>query len=307
MIQLQSKHVLIYGDAFVDYIADNQSNKTFTKYLGGATVNVAAGISRLGAVSSFVTVTGDDEVSQFVRDELTVEGVNLSFATIVPEKRVSGVYVHLTENNDRLFHTYIDETPHIQVETADIHVKAFQEASVFHFCSGTLFHSTALKTTKDIVNRMRNLDALLSFDVNIRPLRWESEAICKETVLSFFDKVHVLKLTEEELFFLAETSSLQEGISKIARYAIPVVLLTVGAEGTYIVFNNEVIHVPSTPVEVVDTTGAGDAFMAGILSKVHLEGVPKTKDKWIEYVSYGNRLGAMCATKFGALSAMPRK
>ena len=60
MIDSTKKHVLIYGDAFVDYIAEDQSNSTFTTFLGGATVNVAAGISRLGASSAFITVTGDD-------------------------------------------------------------------------------------------------------------------------------------------------------------------------------------------------------------------------------------------------------
>ena len=69
MVDSRKKHVLIYGDAFVDYIAEDHSNSTFTTFLGGATVNVAAGISRLGATSAFITVTGDDATSKFVRDE----------------------------------------------------------------------------------------------------------------------------------------------------------------------------------------------------------------------------------------------
>src|SRR3954464_13124759 len=111
MMDSKKKHVLIYGDAFVDYIAEDQSNSTFATFLGGATVNVAAGISRLGASSAFITVTGDDSTSEFVRDELRKEGVDLTFAKLENDKRVSGVYVHLTGNNDRVFHTYIDETP----------------------------------------------------------------------------------------------------------------------------------------------------------------------------------------------------
>ena len=73
--------------AFVDYIAEDQSNSRFSKYLGGATVNVAAGVARLGAASSFITVTGENETSEFVRNELIAEGVDLSFSQIVPEKR----------------------------------------------------------------------------------------------------------------------------------------------------------------------------------------------------------------------------
>lgn len=306
MNDLTKKFVLIYGDVFVDYIADDQTNTQFTKFLGGATVNVAAGIARLGASSSFITISGDDETSQFVRQELTTEGVDLSFAQMVPEKRVSGVYVHLTENNDRHFHTYVDETPDLQVDFANLKEEVFKQASLFHFCSGTLFHPTARKTTRDIVDQMEKSQVLLSFDANIRPLRWESEALCRETICSFFKQVDILKLTEEELFFLTETKTIEEGINKLRDYQIPVVLITVGAEGAYVVIEEETIHVDVEKVVPVDTTGAGDAFMAGILSKINLSGKPKTKEEWIDYVSFGNRLGAICATKPGALSAMPR-
>ncbi|GGA17471.1 carbohydrate kinase family protein [Psychrobacillus lasiicapitis] len=306
MNDLRNKFVLIYGDVFVDYIADDQSNKEFTKFLGGATVNVAAGVARLGASSSFITISGDDETSEFVRRELTLEGVDLTFAQIVPEKRVSGVYVHLTENNDRHFHTYVDETPDLQVDFSTLKKEAFQQASIFHFCSGTLFHPIARKTTRQIVDQMEKSKVLLSFDANIRPLRWESEALCRETICSFFKQVDILKLTEEELFFLTETKTREEGIRKLRDYQIPIVLITVGAEGTHIVIDEETIHVNVEKVVPVDTTGAGDAFMAGILSKINMSGKPSTKEEWIDYVSFGNRLGAICATKPGALSAMPR-
>ena len=182
----------------------------------------------------------------------------------------------------------------------------FQQASIFHFCSGTLFHPTARQTTRDIVNQMEKSHVLLSFDANIRPLRWESEELCREIISSFFNRVDILKLTEEELFFLTETKTREEGISKLRDFQIPIVLITVGAEGTYIVIDNETIHVEVKRVIPVDTTGAGDAFMAGILSKINLNGKPNTKEEWIDYVSFGNRLGAICATKPGALSAMPR-
>ncbi|MEI4771800.1 carbohydrate kinase [Psychrobacillus sp. FJAT-51614] len=302
----QNKHVLIYGDAFVDYIANDSSNTEFTKFLGGATVNVAAGISRLGATASFITVTGEDETSEFVRNELAAEGVDLTYAKVIPEKRVSGVYVHLTSNNDRIFYKYVDETPNVQVEYFTLDKPAFQNASLFHFCSGTLFHPVALNTTKEIVGSLKELGTFLSFDANIRPLRWESEEICRATIISFFKDVNLLKLTEDELFFITSTETLEVGIEKLQYYSIPTVLITMGEEGAYIVMNEEIVHIPVVKVDPVDTTGAGDAFMAGILRQIHLYGTPTTIDLWKDYVSFGNKLGAICATKFGALSAMPR-
>ncbi|MFC5589559.1 carbohydrate kinase family protein [Sporosarcina soli] len=306
MTDVSKKHVLIYGDAFVDYIAEDQSNSTFKTFLGGATVNVAAGISRLGAASTFITVTGDDETSEFVREELRKEGVDLSYAKLEPNKRISGVYVHLTEDNDRIFHTYIDETPDIQVESSDLDERAFQQATVFHICSGTMFHPTALETTKKAMRLAKKAGVFFSVDANIRPLRWKSEELCRETILSFVEHADLLKLTEEELLFLMQTSTLEEGMEKIAFYRVPIVLITAGEQGTFASIDDEMTQVGVEPVEPVDTTGAGDAFVAGILRQIQLKGLPVTREKWLDYVSFGNRLGALCATKQGALSAMPR-
>ena len=303
---MSKKFVLIYGDAFVDYIAEDQSNSRFTKFLGGATVNVAAGVARLGAASSFITVTGENETSEFVRNELAEEGVDLSFSQIVPEKEVSGVYVHLLENNERHFERYVDVTPDIQVDFSAIKNEIIHETSVFHFCSGTLFHPIALGTTRKIVENMKKSNVLISFDANIRPLRWSSEESCRETISSFFNMVDILKLTEDELFFLTETTSIEDGIKSMQQYNIEALLITIGAEGTYAVLHGEVVHVPVEKVIPVDTTGAGDAFVAGILSKIYLEGHPSTKEDWIRYIAFSNRLGGICATKPGALSAMPR-
>ncbi|MEK3978241.1 carbohydrate kinase [Psychrobacillus sp. FSL K6-2836] len=303
---MSKKFVLIYGDAFVDYIAEDQSNSRFLKFLGGATVNVAAGVARLGAASSFITVTGENETSEFVRNELIAEGVDLSFSQIVPEKEVSGVYVHLLENNERHFERYVDATPNIQVDFSTIKSEVIHQTSVFHFCSGTLFHPTALVTTRKIVESMKKSNVLISFDANIRPLRWKSEEICRETICSFFEFVDILKLTEEELFFLTKTTTIEEGITCLQPYNLEALLITIGAEGTHAVINGEEVHIPVEKVIPIDTTGAGDAFVAGILSKIYLDGHPSTKEAWIRYIAFGNKLGGICATKSGALSAMPR-
>lgn len=306
MIVSKKKHVLIYGDVFVDYIATDHTNTAFNNFLGGATVNVAAGVSRLGAPSAFITVIGEDATSQFVWNELRQEGVDLSYAKRENAKRVCGVSIHLTEEHERMFHSYINETPDIQVEASDLQSTAFQNASVFHICSGTMFHPTALHTTRKAVRMAKASGVPLSFDANIRPLRWKSEAFCRDTIISFFSETDILKLTDEELYFLTETETLEAGIAKLASYHIPVALITVGAQGTFAVLDGHVTHVGVEQIEPVDTTGAGDAFIAGILRQIHINGMPKTDEEWIDFISFGNKLGGLCATKLGALSAMPR-
>ena len=102
-----------------------------------------------------------------------------------------------------------------------------------------------------------------------------------------------------------EVDTIEEGIEKLAAYNIGLVMITVGANGTYLVMNGETRHVPSIDIVCVDTTGAGDAFMSGILRQIHLQGMPTTIDEAFDYVYFANRLGAMAATKPGAITAMP--
>lgn len=284
MSQVDKEFVLIYGDAFVDYIANDTTNTSFTKFLGGATINVAAGISRIGAPSALITITGDDETSEFCRQEIMNEGVNLDYAVFDPTKRVSGVYVHLTENCEREFKDYVDETPHLQVTPAQLQEEAFKRASVFNVCSGTMFEPTALKTTRAAVDMAKDKGAIIAIDANIRPLRWESEEICRETVAEFFEDADILKLTDEELFFLTETTTIEEGLAKLDELLVPIVLITVGGDGAYAVLNGEVIHVPVERIVPVDTTGAGDAFMAGVLRYVHFNGLPTVKEDLVKCV-----------------------
>ena len=306
MTQSGKEFILVYGDAFIDYIANDTTNTSFTKFLGGATINVAAGISRIGAPSALITITGDDETSAFVRTEIQQEGVNLDYAVLVPEKRASGVYVHLTENCERIFKDYIDETPDLQVTAEQLNEEAFKRASVFNCCSGTMFHPTALETTRTAVEMAKRNGTLIAIDANIRPLRWSSEKYCRETIASFFQDANILKLTDEELFFLTETNSIEAGLELLKPLNVPIVLVTVGANGAYAVLNGEVMHVPVEQVVPVDTTGAGDAFMAGVLRYVHYNGLPTTKESLFDCVSFGNKLGALAATKAGALTALPR-
>lgn len=300
-----NEHILVYGDAFVDYIADDATNTTFTTYMGGATINVAAGISRIGAPSSLITITGDDQTSQFVRDELAKEGVDTTFSCYEPAKRISGVYVHLTENGEREFKDYVDETPDLQVTTGDLNEEAFKKASILNVCSGTMFHPTALTTTQRAVALAQDKGVIIAIDANIRLLRWESEAICRETITSFFESADILKLTDEELFFLTQTTTIEDGLNKLHAIMVPIILITVGEKGTYAVLNGDIYHMPAEKIVAVDTTGAGDAFMAGVLRDVHYNGLPTTPFDLERCVRFGNRLGAMAATKIGALTALP--
>lgn len=187
------KGIISYGEAFIDYIAKNEFNTSFDPFLGGTTVNVAVGVQKLGAKAYYICKLGSDETSDFVRKNLLIEGVNQSGCVISETKKVCEVYVHKSKEGDRYFHSYIDSTPHEQVYKHELQEALFEQAAIFYFGSGTLFHPISQETTKEAVRLAKKHRMLVAFDPNIRMKRWESEAACRNIVTPFLSETDILK------------------------------------------------------------------------------------------------------------------
>ncbi|WP_337019214.1 carbohydrate kinase [Oceanobacillus massiliensis] len=294
--------IISYGEAFVDYIAQDRTNKLYNTYLGGTTINVAVGARRLGTQSHYICKLGTDETSQFIRRELEKESVNTDYCMESERKRICSVYIHLNEMRERHFHAYINETPDEQLLESELHEKLFENAFLFYFGSGTLFHPTAFTTTKRAIQLAKHHRSLIAFDPNIRLKRWDNLESCKTNVKGMLPDVDILKISEEELLFLTEAANLDAGLQIIKSYQIPYVFITRGEDGAIVFYRNEKIIVPAEKVEVVDTTGAGDAFMAGLLHCFDRHGIPKTADELVFYTKYANKLGSNTVKTLGALT-----
>lgn len=295
--------IISFGEAFLDYISIDRSNSEYQKLLGGTTVNVAVGSRRLGIPTAYLCKLGTDETSQFVEDELSKEGIDTKYSIRTARKKICGVYVHLNECGERYFHSYINQTPDEMLTEVEIRKEVFEQARIFYFGSGTLFHGKAKKATETALNYAMSCKNMIAFDVNIRLKRWESEQKCRLTVSSFLKNADIVKISEEELNFLTETDSLEIGLESISALGIPFLFVTLGSKGSCAACNGKKVFVPATKVKAIDTTGAGDAFMSALLYCFHEHGKPTDPSQVKEYLQFSNRVGAAATTKVGALTA----
>ncbi|MCH6266789.1 MULTISPECIES: carbohydrate kinase family protein [Neobacillus] len=293
--------VISLGDAFIDYISKDSTNTIFHQFPGGATVNTAVWTSRIGVLSYYLTKLGTDEESAFVEMELVKEKVNVDYCVRSPEKRICSVKVHINQSGERQFHSYNNPTPDLLLTSNDLPEELFQQGKLFYFGSGTLFHDIARETTRQALEYARKRELLTAFDTNIRLQRWESEKKCRKTVISFAKQADIVKMAEDELFFLTETNNLEEGLGLISEWGIPFLFITMGGQGSCAVHKGRSIFIPGVQVKAVDTTGAGDAFMAAIISRFHNHGVPQDDLQLEEFVRFANEIGARATTKMGAL------
>ncbi|MBP0726473.1 carbohydrate kinase [Bacillus sp. RG28] len=293
--------VISLGEAFVDLISQDQTNTKYDQFLGGATVNLVVGTRRLGVPSYYLCKLGSDDISDFVKEELKKEKVNIDYSVHTSTKKVCCVYVHLNDNGERYFHSYVNETPDEWITNVELEEELFKTGKILSYGSGTLFHEVSRETTEQALVFARKYDLLTAFDTNIRLKRWESEEKCRETIYSFFKHADIVKMAEDELLFLTETQTIDEGLRKIAELNIPYLFITMGNEGAFVLHDGNRIDVPGINVNVVDTTGAGDAFLAAILYSFHEKGLPTTHSQLKEYLQFANQTAADTTTKIGAL------
>ncbi|MEH7442953.1 carbohydrate kinase [Bacillus sp. JJ1122] len=298
---MKKQGITSLGEAIVDFIAADPSNTQYQRLLGGATVNVAVGVRRRGIPSYYLCRLGKDDTSRFVAERLMNENVDLSFCSYHQNKRICSVYIHLNQLGERYFHSYVNETPDEWITADELDKKPFMNSKIFYFGSGTLFHPVARKTTDQALRYANEANLRIAFDTNIRLKRWENENQCRETILSYVRKSDIVKMAEDELLFLTETATLEQGLEQIAKLEIPFLFITKGMDGACAVHQNLMVQVPGIPVKTVDTTGAGDAFMAALLSCFNDKGIPANEAQLTEYTQFANEAGAISATKFGSL------
>ncbi|MCA1064880.1 aminoimidazole riboside kinase [Rossellomorea aquimaris] len=300
--------IISLGEALIDFIPLDEQNTTYQKSPGGAPANVAVGVARLGGKSTFLGKVGEDVLGRFLQETLQHYGVRTNQMLLTPEVRTGLVFVTNGEDGERSFDFYIDPSADRFLQVGEIDEKDFVSHKLLHFGSISLISSPAKEATEHAVKLAKQNGLWVSYDPNLRLGLWDSEENARETIKSMLREADVLKISEEELAFITGEQEIEAGVEKLKPYDIPFLIITLGAEGSYVYVGDEHRHVPAMKVKAVDTTGAGDAFVSGILYSLH-EYKGSIDSLTIEEASQMARFaavsGALAASTKGAMTALP--
>ncbi|MBM7622614.1 carbohydrate kinase family protein [Sporohalobacter salinus] len=300
--------VISLGEALIDFTPLDKINKDFRKNPGGAPANVAVALSRLGVKISFIGKVGDDVLGRFLVEKLESEAVNIDNMFTTDEAKTGITFVTLDEKGDRSFDFYIDPSADRFLSPDEIDEKLFKENKIFHFGSISLINEPAKSATKRAITLARENDMLVSYDPNLRMNLWNSAEEARKKIVSMLDKVDILKVSEEELEFITSKKDIEKGAEKIKeKYQIPVIFITCGSNGSYY-YHNSLGFVPAFKVDTVDTTGAGDAFMSGVLYYFNQNdtSLKEMDDDFLKKVlKFANYSGSLAASESGAMAALP--
>ncbi|MDD2843126.1 MAG: aminoimidazole riboside kinase [Tolumonas sp.] len=294
--------VWVTGDAVVDLIPNGETN--YLKCPGGAPANVAVAISRLGGDSAFFGRVGQDPLGRFMKQVLQDEGVDTHYMQLDKEHRTSTVIVDLDDHGERSFTFMVKPSADQFLQPQD--VPAFQKGEWLHVCSIALANEPSRSTTLAAMKAIKAAGGYVSFDPNLREEVWLNPADLKPVVLQAVALADVVKFSDDELLFLTEQADLQTALSWLNKqYNLPLVVITQGKKGALVIHNNEQQLVTGKPVNPVDTTGAGDAFVGGLLAGLVASDNWQDNENLLSIIRQANACGALATTAKGAMTALP--
>ncbi|WP_394150029.1 aminoimidazole riboside kinase [Vibrio maritimus] len=296
------KKVWVTGDAVVDLIPDGETR--YLKCPGGAPANVAVAISRLGGDTAFFGRVGQDPLGRFMKQTLTDEKVNTDDMLLDEAQRTSTVIVDLDDDGERSFTFMVKPSADQFLSVEDI--PTFSSGQWMHSCSIALANEPSRSATLEAMKRMKSAGGFISFDPNLREEVWADPSQIHAVVMSAVNLADVVKFSEEELTFLTDTDTLDTALDALNAAPNKLIIVTLGARGALAVYNDERRIIEGTKVEqVIDTTGAGDAFVGGLLAKLSQNADWHSWSQVEAAVNWGNGCGALATTQKGAMTALP--
>lgn len=298
-----NQKIWVLGDAVVDLIPDGENH--YLRCAGGAPANVAVGIARLGGESAFIGRVGKDPLGEFMLQTLQQENVQTNHMILDPQQRTSTVVVGL-DNGERSFTFMVNPSADQFLQVMDL--PNFQANEWLHCCSIALINNPSRETTFEAIRRIKAVGGFFSFDPNLRESLWASFEDMKETVMTAVAFADVLKFSEEELTLLTDTQTLDEAFEKItALYPEKLIIVTLGKDGARYHLAGKKDIVAGKALKPVDTTGAGDAFVGGLLAGLSQHPNWKEIPVLEQILRQANACGALATTAKGAMSALPNK
>ncbi|HEY9706542.1 MAG TPA: carbohydrate kinase [Allocoleopsis sp.] len=307
--------VICLGEILVDKLADQLGKspaqvQTWTDYPGGAPANVACALTKLGTKSAFIGSVGNDSIGQNLIQLLSDIGVITHGIQIHPTAPTRQVYVTRSYSGDRNFAGFgnqpADQFADAFLDEIKLPTQLFLSAEFLVLGTLELAYNQTQKAVFQAIKLAQKNNLKIILDINWRPMFWQNIDQAIPLIKEVIKSVHFLKLAKEEAQLLFNTENAAQIYHKLGD--IEGVLITAGGEGNVNYCMNEFFgEIPPFNVKSVDTTGAGDAFVAGFIHQLVTKGMKILDDKQQieQMIIYACAVGALTTLSPGAIASQP--
>lgn len=310
--------VLSIGEALVDLISTKpgvtlQASSTFQKAAGGAPANVTVGLARLGISAGFIGRVGDDPFGHFVADTLATEGVDVSQLGFERKARTGLAFITLATEGEREFVFFRHPSADMFLSPGHINPSYIKKSRAIVYGSNVLIAEPCRSAVLKALAIARGADVLCIYDVNLRLSMWGSESEARYGLGLGLDRADVVKLSLGELEFLSGTRDVLVGMDHVwtakpsRGNGMRLLIVTLGAEGCAYRTATDFGHLPGYRVDTIDTTGAGDGFLAGLLAELIAADLSIKREEIEHAARFANAAGALSTTRRGAIPSLPTR
>ena len=289
--------LLCIGEILADMIGEEKNGiTTYERKAGGAPFNVACALKKFGADVKFVGSVGDDLVGQFLIKYAKDFGMDTTYIHQNTERNTTLAFVELNEEGERSFCFYRKNTAdYCMPPVSD---ELIQSADTVCIGSLMLADEECVKYALDIIERAHSFGKTVAFDVNYRTDIYKDTESAIETYKKILALADIVKFSEDEVEIFGQ-DYVNSLIDKL-------VLITLGKDGSEWRYHGIRNSLTSITVKSVDTTGAGDAFFAGTLSRLDKNVGKVLNDEILNNaLRFGNIAGALNTTGRGAIDNLP--
>lgn len=299
---MSNPQVWCLGDVVVDLVEEGEFH--YQKCPGGAPANVAVALSRLHVATGFIGRCGADPMGDFMRKTLANEHVVVDYLHADEAHHTSTVMVSLDDEGERSFTFLVN--PSADMFLAQDQLPSFTQGQWLQLSSIALAGSVSRATSKAAMQQAKSASASIFFDVNMRPSLWPNEQEMIDTIIDVLPLCDVVKVSDEEAQLLAGCDDVSDALTQLTTYTEALIVVTLGADGAKAFDAQMSIYQPLTKsIQVVDSTGAGDGFVGGMLSILANEPQWRQQDVIKRGLARGNQVGGFVVTQKGAMSALP--
>ena len=304
--------VIAMGELLIDFTMSGQSeqgNNMFEAGPGGAPCNVLALLNKMGKKTAFFGKVGKDQFGKTLRD--TLDEVKIDTSHLLEDEKVNTTlaFVHTFPDGDREFSFYRNPGADMMLTKDEVDESFLEETKVFHFGTLSMTHEGVREATKKALDVVKKKGTLISFDPNLRPPLWSTLDLAKEQMEYGFGFCDILKISDNEIQFVSGKEDYDEGIAYLKeKYDIPLILLTMGKDGSRAYYKGMRIERAGFPVKAIETTGAGDTFCGSCLNYILEHDFENlTEEELGEMLTFANAAAALVTMRKGAIRAMPEK
>lgn len=305
--------VTALGELLVDFTENGisaQGNTLLEANPGGAPCNVLAMLKNLGKKTAFIGKIGNDALGKMLKKTVEDQGICIDNLVEDEEIHTTLAFVHSDKDGDRSFSFYRNPGADLMLQWEEINVDFLVNTKIFHFGTLSMTEEEKKNVTKKAVQKAKENGVLISFDPNFRPPLWKDMEDARQQMWYGIGQCDILKISDDEILFLTGTKDIDEGIARIREKShAKLICATMGKNGSKVYYKGKTVFGrPFLRKDTIETTGAGDTFMACVLNTVLEKGLEQlTQESLTEMLLFANAASSIITTRKGALKVMPQR